>query len=178
MMDDEFEETDDNMLCEITGRLGVADIEAFTLSGEDFEQFLSQLEHGIQENGNMAIQNGLLTWDILQLSEGLKIPQGDVNAYFTAPSILSARTIAYEILNGSQSKGQALDFPQRSGIYFCPSYMVGSGRHFEEDGFLQKLDRAISYRTSNLSPPYRTGKFRRTRSELGGFRGSLVQHRR
>ena len=55
MMDGEFEETDDNMLCEITGRLGVADVKAFSLSKKDFEQFLSQLEHTVgRENGNMA----------------------------------------------------------------------------------------------------------------------------
>lgn len=175
MMDGEFEETDDNMLCEITGRLGVADIEAFALSGEDFEQFLSQLDHGVQENGNMAIQNGLLKWDIPQLSEGLKIPQGDVNAYFTdgrRVSFLLERRIAYEILNGSLASSEGAGYDvldsdgrkwevrsvSRSGIYFCPSYMVGSGRHFEEDGFLQKLDEIAGYIVSDIesfpSVPY------------------------
>ena len=55
MMDGEFEETNDYAIREITGRLGVADVKAFSLSKEDFEQFLSQLEHTVRkENGNMA----------------------------------------------------------------------------------------------------------------------------
>ena len=28
----------------------------------------------------------------------------------------------------------------KSGVYFCPSNMVGSGRKFDEGGFLNKLD--------------------------------------
>ena len=55
MMDGEFEETEDYALRDITGRLGVADVKAFRLSEDDFEQFLSQLEHTVgRENGNMA----------------------------------------------------------------------------------------------------------------------------
>ena len=55
MMDGEFEEMNDYAIREITGRLGVADVKAFSLSKEDFEQFLSQLEHTVRkENGNMA----------------------------------------------------------------------------------------------------------------------------
>jgi len=37
-----------------------------------------------------------------------------------------------------------------SGIYFCPSYMVGSGRVFEERGFLQKLDNIEGYVCSDI----------------------------
>ena len=44
MMGGEFEETEDHSVRDITGRLGVADVQAFSLSKEDFEQFLSQLE--------------------------------------------------------------------------------------------------------------------------------------
>lgn len=56
MMDGEFEKTNDYAIREITGRLGVADVKAFSLSKEDFELFLSQLEHTVgRENGNMAI---------------------------------------------------------------------------------------------------------------------------
>ena len=55
MMDGEFEETNDYAIRDITGRLGVADVQAFSLGKEDFEQFLSQLEHTVRkENGNMA----------------------------------------------------------------------------------------------------------------------------
>jgi hypothetical protein len=61
---------------------------------------------------------------------------------------------AKEIIGGriSESEGSAFDVYDsegnkwevrsltRSGIYFCPSYMVGSGRKFEEEGFQAKLD--------------------------------------
>ena len=33
----------------------------------------------------------------------------------------------------------------RGGVYFCPSYMVGSGRHFEEAGFISKLSEIRGY---------------------------------
>lgn len=175
MMDGEFEETEDYALRDITGRLGVADVKAFRLSEDDFEQFLSQLEHGVQENGNLTIQNGLLKWNIPQLSEGLKIPQGDVNTYFTDSrrvSFLFERRIAYEVLNGSLAGSEGAGYDvldsdgrkwevrsvSKRGIYFCPSYMVGSGRHFEEDGFLQKLDEIAGYIVSDIqcfpSVPY------------------------
>lgn len=45
MMEGEFEETEDYSIRDITGRLGVADVKAFSLGKEDFAQFLSQLEH-------------------------------------------------------------------------------------------------------------------------------------
>ena len=176
MMDGTFEETEDYALRDITGRLGVADVKAFRLSEDDFEQFLSQLEHTERkENGNVATANGLLKWDILQIAEALKIPQDDVRDYFTAGrriSFLLERRIAYEILNGSlvSSEGAGYDVldsdgrkwevrsVSKGGIYFCPSYMVGSGRHFEEDGFLQKLDEIAGYIVSDIdcfpSVPY------------------------
>ena len=158
MMDGTFEETEDYALRDITGRLGVADVKAFRLSEDDFEQFLSQLEHtGRKENGNVATANGLLKWDILQIAEALKIPQDDVRDYFTdgrRVSFLFERRIAYEVLNGSLASSEGAGYDvldstgrkwevrsvSRNGIYFCPSYMVGSGRRFEKDGFLQKLD--------------------------------------
>lgn len=31
------------------------------------------------------------------------------------------------------------------GTYFCPSYMVGSGRSFNEEGFINKLDAIEGY---------------------------------
>ena len=33
----------------------------------------------------------------------------------------------------------------RGGIYFCPSYMVGSGRSFDKHGFLSKLSELKGY---------------------------------
>ncbi len=55
MMEGEFEETEDYAIRDITGRLGVADVKAFSLSKEDFEQFLSQLEHPLRkENARLV----------------------------------------------------------------------------------------------------------------------------
>ena len=36
-------------------------------------------------------------------------------------------------------------------IYCCPSYMVGSGRKFDEPGFLEKLDDIEGYIVSDIS---------------------------
>jgi len=38
-----------------------------------------------------------------------------------------------------------------SGIYFRPSYMAGSGRRFECDGFLRKLGRIHGYVISDIT---------------------------
>jgi hypothetical protein len=38
----------------------------------------------------------------------------------------------------------------RGGIYFCPSYMVGSGREFDEPGFLRKLKEIEGYIVSDV----------------------------
>ena len=123
----------------------------------------------------MATPNGLLKWDILQLSEALQISQDDVHDYFTdgrRVSFLFERRIAYEVLNGSLASSEGAGYDvldstgrkwevrsvSRNGIYFCPSYMVGSGRRFEKDGFLQKLDEIAGYIVSDIqcfpSVPY------------------------
>lgn len=38
----------------------------------------------------------------------------------------------------------------RGGIYFCPSYMVGSGRQFDEPGFLKKIAEIKGYIISDI----------------------------
>ena len=38
-----------------------------------------------------------------------------------------------------------------AGVYFCPSYMVGSGRVFEEGGFLEKLREIDGYIVSDIT---------------------------
>ena len=59
MMEGDFEETEEYAIRDITGRLGVADVKAFSLRKEDFEQILSQLDHTVRkQNGNMAPPNG------------------------------------------------------------------------------------------------------------------------
>jgi hypothetical protein len=100
--------------------------------------------------------NGVLTWNLSEIANALKINSQDVREYFTdgrRVSFILERRIANEIIHGklARSEGAGYDLvdPQggkwevrsisRSGVYFCPSYMVGSGRSFEPTGFLNKL---------------------------------------
>ena len=115
----------------------------------------------------MAIAEGLFEWDINQISAALKISPTDVHAYFTdgrRVSFLLERRIAYEVLNGSLASSEGAGYDvldsqgrkwevrsvSKGGIYFCPSYMVGSGRHFEEHGFLKKLQEIFGYVVSDI----------------------------
>ncbi|NPA34471.1 MAG: hypothetical protein GXO48_06050, partial [Chlorobi bacterium] len=97
------------------------------------------------------------SWDVEEIAKALKIRPEDVKEYFTdgrRVSFIVERRIAREVLKGTlaptegagydviDSKGGKWEVRSitKRGIYFCPSYMVGSGRHFEEKGFLRKLD--------------------------------------
>ena len=111
--------------------------------------------------------NGTLSWDITDMSRVLKVGVDDVRAYFTdgrRVSFLLERRIAYEVVKGrlAQSEGAGYDLIDSagkkwevrsitsSGIYFCPSYMVGSGRQFDEPGFLRKLEEIEGYIVSDV----------------------------
>jgi len=77
---------------------------------------------------------------------------------------LLERRLAYEVLYGklAPSEGAGYDLTDskgdkwevrsitKGGIYFCPSYMVGSGRSFEENGFLNKLKEIKGYIISDI----------------------------
>ena len=112
-------------------------------------------------------KQGYLTWDIGLLAEAMKITPQDVRAYFTdgrRVSFIMERRIAREVIGGTlaASEGAGFDLLDRGGgkwevrsitkggIYFCPSYMVGSGRKFEEQGFLNKLDEIRGYVLSDV----------------------------
>jgi len=101
--------------------------------------------------------NGILVWDISEIARALKIKSEDVREYFTdgrRVSFIVERRIAREVLGGklAPTEGAGYDIIDsqggkwevrsitRGGIYFCPSYMVGSGRSFDEEGFLRKLE--------------------------------------
>ena len=100
--------------------------------------------------------NGKLSWDIEEIARALKIGEKDVREYFTdgrRVSFILERRIAREILKGTLAPTEGAGFDivdpeggrwevrsiSKGGIYFCPSYMVGSGRRFEENGFISKL---------------------------------------
>jgi len=116
----------------------------------------------------MLISNGgLFTFDVELLARGMRITEEEVTKYFTDGrriSFVLERRIAREILEGkiSDSEGDPWDIIDANGdkwevrslsqkIYFCPSYMVGSGRRFEEEGFLKKLEQIRGYVISDIT---------------------------
>ena len=115
----------------------------------------------------MPNPNGTLSWDINEMSRILKVGVDDVRAYFTdgrRVSFLLERRIAYDVIKGrlAPSEGAGFDLIDSAGkkwevrsitsggIYFCPSYMVGSGRQFDEPGFLRKLNEIEGYVVSDV----------------------------
>jgi hypothetical protein len=97
-----------------------------------------------------------LSFDLDALSKAMQLTENEVHAYFTdgrRVSFVVERRISREVMRGelASTEGAPYDLVAedgtkwevrsltRQGMYFCPSYMVGSGRSFEEAGFLQKL---------------------------------------
>ncbi|MCW5829006.1 MAG: hypothetical protein KIT79_06785 [Deltaproteobacteria bacterium] len=109
---------------------------------------------------------GLISWNLSELALALKIDEKDVREYFTDGrriSFLLERRLAAEV--GGQlapSEGAGFDLIDaqghkwevrsisKGGIYFCPSYMVGSGRAFVETGFIEKLDHIAGFLVSDI----------------------------
>lgn len=115
----------------------------------------------------MLKPHGILTWDLNQISDSLKLTPKDTKDYFTdgrRVSFVLERRLAFEVLGGTLAPSEGAGFDlidkdgkkwevrsiTRSGIYFCPSYMVGSGRSFEEQGFLNKLNDIEGYIVSDI----------------------------
>ena len=106
--------------------------------------------------------NGTLSWSIEKVANALKIGVEDVREYFTdgrRVAFIIKRRISKAVVRGhlTASEGAAFDLVDESGgkwevrsiskgeVYFCPSYMVGSGRSFELTGFLKKLEAICGY---------------------------------
>jgi hypothetical protein len=115
----------------------------------------------------MPKPHGILTWDLNQIANSLKLTPKDTKDYFTdgrRVSFVLERRLAFEVLEGTLAPSEGAGFDlldkegkkwevrsiTRSGIYFCPSYMVGSGRSFEEQGFLNKLNEIEGYIVSDV----------------------------
>lgn len=111
--------------------------------------------------------NGNLIWDIEDIARSLKISIEDVREYFTdgrRVSFILERRIAREVLKGTLAPTEGAGYDiidseggrwevrsiSRGGIYFCPSYMVGSGRQFEKNGFLNKLKEIKGYIVADI----------------------------
>lgn len=111
--------------------------------------------------------SGRLKWDVEEIAKALKMTKEDVRLYFTdgrRVSFLLERRVAYEVLQGKLAPSEGAGFDifdskggkwevrsiSKGGIYFCPSYMVGSGRSFDEKGFLRKLKELEGYVISDI----------------------------
>jgi hypothetical protein len=114
-----------------------------------------------------ARPNGLLTWNVGEIAAALKITAADVREYFTdgrRVSFILERRLAREVIQGTLAPSEDAGFDlldscgkkwevrsiTRGGIYFCPSYMVGSGRSFDEPGFISKLTEIEGYILSDV----------------------------
>lgn len=112
-------------------------------------------------------KKSLLRWDIDSLTSAMKLNASEVREYFTdgrRVSFILERRISREVIKGTLATSEGASFDlldpdggkwevrslTRSGIYFCPSYMVGSGRSFDEPGFLRKLDEIEGYIISDV----------------------------
>lgn len=107
------------------------------------------------------------TWDLDELAAALRIPRGDVELYFRdgrrLSFILERRfRVAHDGWGLAPSEGAGYDLVDDTGmfwevrsvsknIYFCPSYMVGSGRRYDEAGFLAKLGSIGGYICSDIT---------------------------
>lgn len=111
---------------------------------------------------------GELHWNLDEVAAALHLTMQETRDYFTdgrRVSFILERRICREIIGGrlSPSEGAGFDLIDlcgrkwevrsvtRGGIYFCPSYMVGSGRKFTESGFLEKLDEIEGYVVSDVT---------------------------
>ena len=104
-------------------------------------------------------------WDLTKLADAMHLSQEEVLTYFQDGrriSFVLERRIRDELgWSLAPSEGSGYDLIDLDGqkwevrsvsanIYFCPSYMVGSGRSFEKTGFLAKLDAIAGYVCSDI----------------------------
>jgi len=104
--------------------------------------------------------HGELQWDLKELEKALKIGDQHILEYFKdgrRVSFVIERRLA-EMLGGviADSENSGYDIKDKKNqkwevrsltkkIYFCPSYMIGSGRNFTEEGFISKLKEIHGY---------------------------------
>ena len=133
------------------------------------DQWLKALTAMLRSEGKHVIERiGVLQWDLNGIAASLHLTQQETMDYFTdgrRVSFILERRICRDIIGGrlSPSEGAGFDlidahgrkWEVRSitggGIYFCPSYMVGSGRSFDEGSFFAKLDEIEGYVVSDVT---------------------------
>lgn len=104
-------------------------------------------------------------WDLRELSEAMHLSEDEVLTYFQDGrriSFMLERRIRDQLgWRLAPSEGSGYDLVDDEGrkwevrsvsanVYFCPSYMVGSGRSFNEGGFFEKLDAVAGYVCSDI----------------------------
>lgn len=109
-----------------------------------------------------------MTWDEHELARAFKVTTGDIREYLTdgrRVSFIIERRLKWEnagwALAPSEGAGYDLRDPDgglwevrsitRQGVYFNPSNQVGSGRRFNEDGFLAKLSGLKGFILSDIT---------------------------
>lgn len=108
----------------------------------------------------------ILTWNMREVASALKVDPQSVREYFTDGrrvaflierriakeegfSLATSEGASYDLVDKSGGKWEVRNIT-RSGIYFCPSYMVGSGRTFDEPGFRRKLAAVNGYIVTDI----------------------------
>jgi len=116
----------------------------------------------------MNSHRNLLKWNIADLAKAMKISEEDVKLYFKdgrRASFIIERLLNHEVFHGRLPPNEGTDYDiidnegnkwevkslTKDGIYFCPSYMVGSGRSFDEKGFLRKLNDIKGYVVADIT---------------------------
>ena len=108
-----------------------------------------------------------LCWNEEEIAHAFKITPGDVREYLTdgrrASFIIERRLVwenegwnlalsegaGYDLIDPDGSKWEVRSIT-RQGVYFTPSNQVGSGRKFDEQGFLAKLDEIKGFILSDI----------------------------
>ena len=108
-----------------------------------------------------------LDWNIAEISKALKLTEDQVKDYFTdgrrvsfmierrlvkfvGGTLSKSEGAGYDLIDSENNKWEVRSLT-KDGIYFCPSYMVGSGRKFNEEGFLRKLREIKGYLISDIT---------------------------
>ena len=119
-------------------------------------------------NSPQPMADGWFEFNIEAISSALGISEEDTEAYFTdgrrvsflierrhrdampGSTLAPSEGAGYDLVeaNGGHWEVRSLT---RGGIYFCPSYMVGAGRSFDEDGFREKLDDIEGYFVTDVT---------------------------
>ena len=104
-----------------------------TISGGDYTKRRSVMSSPLER----VNRTGILSWDLELLIKGMQV------------SLAPSEGAGFDVLDQDVGKWEVRSIT-KGGVYFCPSYMKGSGRKFEEQGFLEKLEAVRGYVLSDV----------------------------